>query len=88
MLSATRHEQQEFGERSQRLAIDGREEDSSDARADLGAAGFTGQYDVDARGAQASAEKCDLRGLPGEIEPLKDDQLSGEVDGRPPPTRA
>jgi hypothetical protein len=37
---------------------------------------------------QPLAEQIHLRRLAREVEALKDDQFSGEVDGRLPPTRA
>lgn len=66
----------------------GREQDLANPRADLGPAGLPREDDVLSDPPQAVGDQGGVRRLPGEIESLKDDQLSLEVDGRLPPKNA
>ncbi len=88
MLRAARHEQKKLRQGCQRLSVCWGEQNLSHARADVGSARLSCEHDVPAGAQQTFAEKDYLGRLAGEVDALEDDQLSREVDGRPPPTRA
>ena len=88
VLSAARHEEQKLGQGRQGFTVVWRKQDAPNAHANFGPAGFAGQDDIVAGSSQSLPEPLHLGRLAREVETLKDNQLSGEVDGRPPPTSA
>ncbi len=88
VLGAARHEEQKLGQRRQGLAVVGRKQYAPNAHPNFGPTRFAGQENIATGSSQSVPEQLHLGRLPREVEALKDNQLSGEVDGRPPPTRA